>query len=200
MELLGSIFLGAFFFGLLLCVATLLLGSGHHDLHDLGLHLDGGHDPSAVAGGHDGGVSPLNLTALTAFVAWFGGIGYLALTNWQLAIGVSLALAVGAGLFGWGVVYLFLNRVLARGEGVMRPEDYRLEGTVARVTGPIRGGRIGEIQFTQAGARRSEGARSLDGADIERETEVVIVRYERGLAYVQPWEQFVGDEVAPSER
>lgn len=199
MDPLVSIFLGAFFLGLLLCIASLLFGVGHHDPGSIGLHLDGGHAHGAI-GGHEGGVSPLNLTALTAFIAWFGGIGYLALTNWQLAVGVSLVLAVAAGLFGWGVVYLFLNRVLARGEHTLKAEDYRLEGTVARVSAPIHDGRTGEIQFTRAGARRSEGARSLDGSDIERETEVVIVRYERGLAYVQPWAQFVEDEEAPSGR
>jgi hypothetical protein len=41
------------------------------------------------------------------------------------------------------------------------------------------------------GTRRSDGARSLDGSPIQRDAEVVIVRYERGIAYVQPWNAFV---------
>ena len=199
MELLAAVFLGAFFFGLLTCLVTILLGAGHLDFgfHAEGLH--GGH-AGLDGGDHGSGLGPFNLTALTAFIAWFGGIGYLALTNWRLAVGASIGLAVVAGLLGWAVVYLFLTRVLTRGEHPLREEDFRAEGTVARVTVPIRQGRIGEIQYSRAGTRRSDGARSLDGSEIPRDTEVVIVRYEAGLAYVQPWEQFVAAEPVTERR
>lgn len=240
MDWLASLFLGMFLFGLLFCVATMLLGLGHvgfghHGLHVDGAHGVGGHGIDVGHGGHaghlpgidgpdgahgqvgghgqaghangghaDSGVratntiSPWNLTALTAFVAWFGGAGYLALTGWDLAAWASLLVAAVAGLAGWAAVYLFFNRVLLKGESRMDPADYRLEGTVARVSGPISAGRIGEIQYTKAGLRRSEGARSVDGSAIARDTEVVIVRYERGLAYVEPWQSFVG-EAMPEE-
>ena len=220
MEWLGSLFLGAFLFGLLFCLASLVLGLGHfgighHGLHGPGLHggaghgLDGGHGPGG--GGHGGGaqrlgsaegpqaptaISPWNLTGLTAFVAWFGGVGYLALTGWELAAWLCLLLAAAAGLVGWAIIYLFFNRVLVKGERWLDPADYRLEGTVARVTVPIASGRTGEIQYTLGGVRHSDGARSADGSDLERGAEVVVVRYERGIAYVEPWQQFVGGEAS----
>jgi hypothetical protein len=68
-----------------------------------------------------------------------------------------------------------------------------MEGTVARVTIPIQDGRVGEIVFTREGARRSEGARSATGEPIARGTEVVIVRYDAGLAYVEPWATYAGE-------
>jgi membrane protein implicated in regulation of membrane protease activity len=136
-------------------------------------------------------VSPWNLTALAAFVAWFGGTGYLALTEWYLAAWMALLVAGLGGLIGWAVIYFFISKVLARGESRLDPADYLLEGTIAQVTQRIGEGRIGEIQYSKAGTRRSDGARSVDGSSLERGTEVVIVRYESGIAYVEPWQSFV---------
>ena len=208
MDWLSSLFLGAFLFGLLFCVASVLLGGlgqlGHGHF-GLPLHGSEGSGGESAAHGGNGGhagpeVSPWNLIGLTAFVAWFGGVGYLALAGWQLAAWTSLLLAAAAGLAGWWLVFLFFSRVLAKGEKSMDPDDYRLEGTVARVTVPIAAGRTGEIQYSKAGVRHSDGARSLDRAEIARGEEVVIVRYERGIAYVQPWRTFVEEDRAPIGR
>ena len=212
MDWLATLFLAAFLFGLVFSVGSLLLGVGHLGIGHDGLHF-GGHDgfhlggsgqgaggSHAVAGSHGAtDVSPLNITGLTAFIAWFGGIGYLALTGWALAAWLSLAIAVAAGVLGWGIIYLFFTKVLLRGETAGDPVDAQLEGTVARVTMPIGADRIGEIQYTRAGSRRSDGARSVDGCAIPREAEVVIVRYEGGIAVVEPWQSFVGEE-APQGR
>ena len=43
--------------------------------------------------------------------------------------------------------------------------------------------------YSQQGTRRSCGARSEDGAPIERGSEVVVMRYEKGIAYVQRFEE-----------
>ena len=48
---------------------------------------------------------------------------------------------------------------------------------------------IGEIIFSQTGARRASAARSDDGRAIERGAEVVVIRYERGVAYVRRWDE-----------
>ncbi|HMH15817.1 MAG TPA: hypothetical protein VK578_22140, partial [Edaphobacter sp.] len=59
----------------------------------------------------------------------------------------------------------------------------------AHVSNTIRdSNRIGEIIFSQTGARRAAAARSEDGISIERGTEVVVIRYERGIAYVRRWD------------
>jgi hypothetical protein len=247
-DWLQGVFLGAFVFGVLFTLVSVLLGLGHGVLD--GLHLPIGHgglhgefhggNLGGHLGGHGGGagleaghagpglhsgdaaslghgqagpagagehagagqqngaqglkVSPWNLTALTAFIAWFGGVGYLALAAGGLAAGVSVLLAIVAGLIGWSAVQWFYARVLLPAEHPMVAADYELIGTVARVSTPIQPGRIGEIQFLKGGTRRSEGARALDSRALARGAEVVIARYERGLAYVQPWEEFVADE------
>lgn len=203
MEWLSSLFLGTFLVGLLFCVGSALLGFGQAGLGDLGLGFgDGGSDGlDGDGGGHIAGhVSPWNLTGLTAFVAWFGGVGYLALNAGQLAVWLSIVLALVGGLVGWGVIYWFYRRVLMRAEARMDPADYRLEGTVARVSAALEGDRIGEIQFSRAGSRRSEGARSVDGTALRRGDEVVVVRYEHGIAYVQPWTTYVESEASEGRR
>jgi hypothetical protein len=43
--------------------------------------------------------------------------------------------------------------------------------------------------FSQEGVRRAVAARSETGASIPRGTEVLVTRYERGIAYVRPWEE-----------
>ena len=42
--------------------------------------------------------------------------------------------------------------------------------------------------YEQLGALRSAAARSEDGEPIQKQEEVFVVRYERGIAYVRRWE------------
>jgi len=81
-------------------------------------------------------------------------------------------------------------------------------GVVGRVSAPIREGGTGEIIFSQAGTRRGCPARSDRGAALTKDLEVVVARYEHGIAYVRPWDEFTGEKEiwdtaknsSPSER
>jgi hypothetical protein len=72
----------------------------------------------------------------------------------------------------------------------MREEDYRYEGAIGTVSVPIRAGGTGEIIFEQNGVRKCAGARAADGKALERGAEVVMSRYENGIAYVERWTEF----------
>jgi hypothetical protein len=48
--------------------------------------------------------------------------------------------------------------------------------------------------YTQMGTRRVCGARSDDGTAIAKGTEVVVTRYEKGIAYVRLWSEMSGGE------
>ena len=65
---------------------------------------------------------------------------------------------------------------------------------------PIRAGGTGELIYSQQGTRRVAGARSETGIAIPKGAEVVVTRYEKGIAYVRPWEEMAGDLAAPEER
>jgi hypothetical protein len=63
-------------------------------------------------------------------------------------------------------------------------------GVLGRVSSTIRPSGTGEMMFSQMGSRRAAAARSESGAEISKGSEVVVTRYERGIAYVRPWEEF----------
>jgi hypothetical protein len=79
-----------------------------------------------------------------------------------------------------------VNRVLGAIVSKEKPlEPVNYTGTLAKVTIPIRNdGGTGEIVYTLDGARCCSGARSDDGKGIDKGAEVVIVRYDKGIAYV----------------
>jgi len=141
-----------------------------------------------------GNVSPLNPPTIAAFLAWFGGTGFLLSRYSALRIGFELLLSVAVGLVGGGIVFAFLTRVLISEEETMDPADYEMVGVLGKLTVPIREGGTGELMYSQMGTRRVCGARSEDGRAIEKGTEVVVTRYDKGLAYVKLWSEMSGDE------
>ena len=219
MDPLAAVFVFCFVFGVATSLLTLALGALHGgdgghavDGDHGGLHLGGGGGGDgahavAQAGGGSGGedvhvdaaegqggqVSPFNLQTITAFLAFFGGSGWVLYSSVGLAPALALIVATVVGVAGGGAVFLFLVKVLLASQRFMDPASSRLEGTVARVSMAIRADGTGEIVFSRDGTRRSEGARSATGAPIAAGTEVVIVRYERGLAYVEPWASYAGE-------
>jgi hypothetical protein len=154
---------------------------------------------SAVVQGstHAGGgpaVSPFNFVTLTAFLAWFGGTGYLLTRYSSVWFALGLGLALVSGLVGAAIMFLFLSKVLVSDEENMDPADYRMVGVLGRTSLPIRPGGTGEIIYSQVGTRRTCGARSEDGTAVAKGVEVVVTRYEKGIAYVRLWSEISGEE------
>ena len=154
-----------------------------------------GHGPVAGAQTHqEGGVSPFNFVTLAAFLAWFGGTGYLLTRYSGLWVGFGLLASVVSGLVAACIVFLFLSKVLISEDENMDPADYEMVGVLGRVCSSIREGGTGEMVFTQMGTRRVCGARSDDANAIAKGTEVVVTRYDKGIAYVRLWSEMSGDE------
>jgi hypothetical protein len=61
---------------------------------------------------------------------------------------------------------------------------------------PIRENGTGEIIYSQAGTRRTCGARSENGNALDKGEEIVVTRYDKGIAYVRLWEEMNGEEPA----
>jgi hypothetical protein len=76
----------------------------------------------------------------------------------------------------------------------MDPADYEMVGVLGRISSSIRVGGTGELIYSQAGTRRVCGARSEGGTAIAKGAEVVVTRYEKGLAYVRLWSEMSGEE------
>jgi hypothetical protein len=197
-------YLVCFGVGLALSLLTFFGGFGHlHIGHFHGGHFHLGHTHAghlhthtAPSVSHDTGLSPdlspINGFTLMAFLCWFGGTGYLLCRFspvWSVGV---FALAIISGLAGAAIIFWFLARVLLPSERVLTTEETEMTGVLARVSSPIREGGTGEIAYSQGGARRAAAARSDDGGAIERDIEVVVLRYERGVAYVRPWSELEG--------
>jgi membrane protein implicated in regulation of membrane protease activity len=155
--------------------------------------LAGGHGAGGHASGSGGTVSPLNPVTTAAFLAWFGGTGYL-ITRFSSILSVlGLLLAMAAGLVGAAIVFLFLTRVLISREENMDAADYEMVGVLGKISMPIRAGGTGEIIYSQAGTRRTCGARSENGNAMEKGAEIVVTRYDKGIAYVRLWAEMSGE-------
>jgi|HubBroStandDraft_1064217.scaffolds.fasta_scaffold07075_5 membrane protein implicated in regulation of membrane protease activity len=184
----ADFYLICFLLGLALSLLSVLTGSAHLHLphmHVPHVHIQGPHVHAPHA--ESDGIPWLNFGTITAFLAWFGGTGYLLERFYAVWFLVALAIAVLSGLGGAAIVFWFLAK-LAGDEQSLDPADYDMIGVLGKLSIPIREGGTGEIVFSQEGVRRCSGARSDDGTAIPKDTEVVVQRYEKGIAYVRRWE------------
>ena len=193
-------YLLCFIVGFTLSVLSFLGGAAHihlpfkWHLSFHGLHHAGGLSGHGLAGRGlpqvRGGLSWFNAMTIMVFLAWFGGIGYILSTHSRLVAIAALLIAASAGVFAAGVVFKFMAKIVKVSDAHMLDWDYRIEGTVGTVSSPIRENGTGEMIFEQKGVRKSVGARSEDGNPLPNGTEVAIMRYENGIAYVKKWEDF----------
>jgi membrane protein implicated in regulation of membrane protease activity len=206
----ADFYLVCFAIGFLLSAISFIAGGMRWHLHLPHLphgagHLGAGHAPAAhghagngaaAQAGRPASVSPFNFVTLTAFLAWFGGTGFLITRFSSIWFALGLLIAMAAGLLGAAIVFLFLSRVLISHEENMDSADYEMVGVLGRTSMPIREQGTGEIIYSQAGTRRTCGARSENGSAIEKGAEIVVTRYDKGIAYVRLWEEMNNEEQA----
>jgi membrane protein implicated in regulation of membrane protease activity len=147
-------------------------------------HSHAGHIHSTV-------LSKFNFSTITAFLTWFGGAGYLLSKYTSLWTLLALAVAAATGIAGAAMVFWFLAKLVAR-DRTLNPADFDMIGVLGCITSTVQAGGTGELSFTQDGARKGAPARSEDGTPIPRGVEVVVTRYENGVAYVRRWEELAG--------
>lgn len=182
-----EIFLICFGVGSLWAVVSFLMGGVHlghvhhagaaHHMHG---HAHGSHTPGWIA-------SLLNPSCVAVFLAWFGGTGYLLTKYSGWLLWLNLAIAGAFGLAGAVILARFLGWLMKH-ERPMNPADYDMVGVLGRVSSAIRADGVGEVIYQQDGARRSLSAKSEGGMAIGRGEEVIVTRFEKGIAYVRTWE------------
>ena len=172
-------FLACFTFGFVLSLIGFLAGSAH-------LHFHIGHGHIHTGGG---GVSKFNFGTIAAFLTWFGGAGYI-LSSWgRIGLALILTVAIAIGLVGAAIIFLFLAKVLAPRDKPLDPADYRMVGALGTVSSPVMPNGTGEMIFVQQGRRSAIPIRSESGSAIPVGKEVVVTRYDDGIAYVREWEE-----------
>jgi membrane protein implicated in regulation of membrane protease activity len=194
----ANFYLFCFLIGFSLSLLSFLAGAVHlHLPARLHIHLPAqaldGKAITGLRGGHaraGGGISWLNASTILAFLAWFGGTGYILARNSHLVATLSLLISLAVGLVGGWMVFAFIARIVRASERQIDDWDYRLEGSVGTLSSAIRENGTGEITFARNGAIKSASARSEDGKPLPKGAEVVISRYENGIAFVERWEDF----------
>ncbi|MBV9713294.1 MAG: hypothetical protein JO011_20520 [Ktedonobacteraceae bacterium] len=215
------LFIACFLFGLLFLVVAALLGSigGHGGEHIGGTHhIDvGGHaghahtihsgqthliHPTSHSTSHGTGqvnaiLTFLNPTSIVLFLLGFGFFGYVFHNNTSLALPLSLALAVVGGLVIAALLLALIGRVFGDSEGATVQDVSDRTGLLGKVSLTIPENGLGEVIYVSPGGmRKSIPARTLDGRRLERDQEVVVVNYQRGIAEVDTWDHFVNQEDA----
>lgn len=185
-DALDAILMGMFLFGLLFTLGSMLLG-----LADVGPGHDAdmGHGADHGAEGHFSGL--FNVSSILAFITWFGGVGYIARNGLGLWWWLAIILGFLGGLAGAAVISWFLIRFLRRNSRELDPRDWNQVGVIGRVTSSIRSSGYGEIVYEQNGIRQVASAKAEGTQAIPRNTEVVILRVEKGVAIVAPFEELL---------
>ena len=186
---LESFYFGCFLIGFFFSLISFVGGF----LHVPGLHFHAHHGSSS------GQNSPINFGTVAAFLAWFGGTGYLLTRYSNIWARLAFGIASVSGLGGAAAVFWFLVKVLLADEKELDPHDYDMIGVLGQVSSTVHAGGTGEMIFSRAGARRAVAARSQDGLLIPKDTEVVVTHYESGIAYVRPWEELAKSNASGTE-
>jgi len=187
----SDFYLICFLVGFGLSALSLLAGSVH--LHLPHLHVHHGIHVSMRGGGSQADLSWFNFGTIAAFLAWFGGTGYLLEHYYHVWFLIALGVAVMSGLGAAAVVFWFLARFLMGREQDLDPADYDMVGVLGKLSIPIRAGGTGELVYSQEGTRRVTGARSEEGEPLPKNCEVMVTRYEKGIAYVRRWSDPAGE-------
>jgi len=139
----SDFYLLCFLVGFSLSVLSFLAGAVHiHLPFKMHLPFHGPHHAGVGAshGGLKGGahISWFNASSAMAFLAWFGGTGYLLTRHSHLFAVISLLLSTVAGLAAGWVVFRFMVKLASSDDAPMKSEDYRMEGSLGTISMSIR--------------------------------------------------------------
>jgi membrane protein implicated in regulation of membrane protease activity len=193
----NTLYLTCFVLGLVLSVIAFFTGAMH--LHIGHFHFGHGHHGLVSKNGAHHALGFLNGFTLMAFLSWFGAAGYLLNRYGWFAAPAILGFAILGGLTGAWIIWLFLTKVMMKAERTLEAADTEIVGVLGKVSCTIFANGVGEIIYTQNGSRRSASVRSDDGKEIPRNTEVVVMRYEKGVAWVRRWDDVANGLLGPGK-
>src|SRR5437588_9064091 len=182
---------------------------GHAVGHTGGTHVAGHgtvHSPihastTQQAGTHSGQgnalqvMSYVNPMTIVLFLLGFGFFGYVFHNTTHLVLPLIIAFAGVGALVIAMLMLIMLARVFGDSEGATVQDVSDRTGLLGKVSIAIPKNGLGEIIYiSPGGMRKSITARSIDGRRLERDQEVVVVNYQRGIAEVETWERFINEE------
>ena len=172
---------------------------GHGPIHTPSTHAATTH--SSTSHGFAEGIQSLfsyvNITSVMFFLLGFGFFGYLFHNTGHLMSILTLLLAGISGVIIAALLLLLLGRLFGDSEGATVQDVSDRTGLLGKVSLTIPEQGLGEIMYVSPGGmRKSIAARSIDGRRLERDQEVVVINYARGVAEVDTWDHFINEEEA----
>jgi hypothetical protein len=210
---LSLLFIGCFLLGFLYLLVTALFGGlGHGQSHGLTHHVDThlthhvhvAHGRATQHAKEDAEsslslLSIINPSTIVLFLVGFGFFGYALHVNTSFALPIILTLACVSGVVVATILLVMLARIFGDSEAATVQDVSDRTGLLGKVNITIQEKGIGEMLYiSPGGMRKSVPARSVDGRQLERDQEVVVVNYQHGIAEVDTWDHFVNQEDAIS--
>lgn len=137
------------------------------------------HEPAWAAVALGWALSWLSPLTLAGAALGFGGVGLIV---WSFATALALPLAIVGAIAGAVAVRILITAFVRAETPALQA---RADGALGLINAPIRADCAGEVVYTLEGLTRSAPARTLDGTPLPRGARVVIVRRERGMAWVE---------------
>jgi membrane protein implicated in regulation of membrane protease activity len=160
--------------------------------HAAATHSTTAQDP---LGNIQSALSYINITSIVFFLIGFGLFGYVFHNTLQLVALLVLVLAGVSGIVIAALLLLLLSRLFGDSEGETIQDVSDRTGMVGKVSMTIQENSLGEVIYiSPGGMRKSVPARSIDGRRLERDQEVVIINSQHGVAEVDTWDHFIGEE------
>lgn len=175
-------------------------GVGHAPVHaptHAAGHATAAHSTTAQdpLGSIQSALSFINITSIVFFLVGFGLFGYVFHNTLQLVALLVLVLAGVSGIVIAALLLLLLSRLFGDSEGETIQDVSDRTGMVGKVSMTIQENSLGEVIYiSPGGMRKSVPARSIDGRRLERDQEVVIINSQHGVAEVDTWDHFIGEE------
>ena len=170
---------------------------GHVSIHTPSTHATNTHSHTlhGSAGGMQSLFSYINITSVMFFLLGFGFFGYLFHNTGHLMSFLTLLLAGISGVIIAALLLVLLSRLFGDSEGATVQDVSDRTGLLGKVSLTIPEHGLGEIIYVSPGGmRKSIPARSIDGRRLERDQEVVVINYARGVAEVDTWDHFINEE------
>lgn len=130
----------------------------------------------------------LNLPGVAALLVALGAVGYLLVRNSSLqsfSIGV---IALVAGALGWVGMTILMAKWALRPEAAGGHGDAdEIQGQPGVVTVSIGVNEAGAVRYSHLGHSHEVPARNIDAEELPAGTEIVIDRFDGGVAIVEKW-------------
>lgn len=144
---------------------------------DIDFDLDGDGDFSGIT------ISPLKPIVIVAFTTVLGGIGVI-LIKVGLTPLLALIIAACSGLFISFLIYRYIVVPLYKAQNTSAASQKELIGHRAKMKLGTKGDSFGRVVYVINGNTYTAPAKSLDGKEIDRDEDVIIIDIQKNVFFV----------------